>query len=91
MITYLLKNKIAVLLQAGLPDGAEFAHKHGWIVEMDGVIHHISDTGIVFSAGGDYVIVVYMYQPVQLIFDVANILFADLSTAVYNYYNVTDQ
>ncbi len=91
MITYLLKNKIAVLLQAGLPDGAEFAHKHGWIVEMDGVIHHISDAGIVFSAGGDYVIVVYMYQPVQLIFDVANVLFADLSTAVYNYYNVTNQ
>jgi beta-lactamase class A len=91
MISYLLKNKIAVLMQAGLPDGAQFAHKHGWIVELDGVIHHISDAGIVFSPGGDYVIAIYMYQPVQLIFDVGNALFADLSTAVYNYYNVTNQ
>lgn len=89
MINYLTENKIAVLLQAGLPDGTEFAHKHGWIVETDGVIRTISDAGIVFSPGGNYIIVMAMYQPTQLIFDVANLLFAQVSVAVYNYFNIS--
>ena len=90
MINYLAQNKIAVLLQAGLPDGTEFSHKHGWIVEGDGLIHTMLDAGIVFSPENDYVIVVAMYQPTQLIFDVANLLQAQISSAVYNYFNITD-
>jgi beta-lactamase class A len=89
MITYLTQNKIAMLLQAGLPDGTQFAHKHGWVVETnDGVIHSMIDAGIVFSPGGNYVMVVAMYQPTQLIFDIANVLFARISSATYNYFNI---
>lgn len=88
MITYLTNNKIAVLLQAGLPDGTRIGHKHGWITESDGLMHAIFDTGIVFSPAGDYVICVAMYHPVQLIFDTANLLTANISTAVYNYFNI---
>lgn len=87
MIDYLLKNKIAVLLQAGLPDGTRIAHKHGWITETDGLMHSISDAGIIYSAGGNYIMSVYMYNVTQLVFDPANRLVAQLSTAVYNYYN----
>ena len=89
MITYLTQNKIAVLLQAGLPDGTKIAHKHGWIVETDGVIHSIIDAGIVFTPGGNYVVVVAMYQPTQLIFDIANFLSAQISTTIYNYFNIS--
>jgi len=89
MITYLAQNKIAVLLQAGLPDGTNFSHKHGWITEADGLIHTMLDAGIVFSPNNDYVIVVAMYQPTQLIFDVANLLQAQISSAVYNYFNIS--
>lgn len=89
MIDYLLKNKIAVLLQAGLPDGTRIAHKHGWITETDGLMHSISDAGIIFSQGADYIMSVYMYNAVQLVFDPANRLVAQLSTAVYNYYNTS--
>jgi beta-lactamase class A len=89
MINYLLKNKIAVLLQAGLPDGTRIAHKHGWITETDGLMHSISDAGIIYSAGGNYIMSVSMYNPVQLVFDPANRLVAQLSTAVYNYYNTS--
>jgi beta-lactamase class A len=88
MITYLTQNKIAVLMQAGLPDGTNFGHKHGWVVEGDGLIHTILDAGIVFSPGSNYVVVLAMYQPTQLIFDVANFLSAQLSTAIYNYFNI---
>lgn len=89
MIDYLEENKIAVLLQAGLPDGTRIAHKHGWITETDGLMHSLSDTGIIFSAGGDYIMSVFMYNGVQLVFDPANRLVAQLSTAVYNYYNAS--
>ncbi|RJQ42610.1 MAG: hypothetical protein C4545_04475 [Anaerolineaceae bacterium] len=88
MITYLTSNKIGVLLQAGLPDGTRIGHKHGWITESDGLMHAIFDVGIVYSPAGDYVICVAMYHPVQLIFDSANLLTANISTAVYNYFNI---
>jgi beta-lactamase class A len=91
MINYLLNNKLAVLLTAGLPDGTHIAHKHGWITESDGLMHSISDAGIIFSSGGDYVMTVYMYQPTQLLFDPANRLVAQLSNAVYNYFNTPAQ
>ena len=89
MITFLTRNKIAQLLQAGLPDGTEFAHKHGWTTDYDtGVILSMIDAGIVFSPGGNYVIVTAMYQPTQLIWDIANVLFARISQATYNYFNI---
>ena len=91
MLNYLSKNKNGVLLQAGLPDGARFAHKHGWITEADGLMHSISDSGIVFSPGGDYSISVYMFHPDQIIFDPINLMVAQLSNAVFNYYNMTGQ
>jgi beta-lactamase class A len=91
MINYLLKNKIGILLELGLPDGTHIAHKHGWITESDGLMHSISDAGIIFSNGGDYIMAVYMYQPTQLVFDPANKLVAQLSSAVYNYYNTPAQ
>jgi beta-lactamase class A len=89
MLDYLAKNRIGVLIQAGLPEGTQIAHKHGWITEVDGVIHTISDAGIVYSPGGNYVLVVFLYHPVQLVFDTANLLTAQLSSAVYNFYNLT--
>jgi beta-lactamase class A len=88
MISYLVMNRIAVLLQAGLPEGTRIAHKHGWIIENDGLMHTISDAGLVYSPGGNYVISVYMYNPVQMLFDQANKMVAEISQAVYNYYNL---
>lgn len=89
MISYLASNRIAMLLQAGVPDGTQIAHKHGWSQEMDGLIHTMSDAAIIYTPGGNYIVTLYMYHPVQVIFDVANQLAADLSTAIYNYYNIT--
>ena len=88
MIQFLTENKIGTLLQAGLPDGTQFAHKHGWITETDGVIRAMNNAGIVFSPGGNYIISVAMYQPTQLIFNVGEVLFAQISSAVYNYFNI---
>jgi beta-lactamase class A len=91
MITYLTRNKTPVLIQAGLPDTAQIAHKHGWITSNDGLIHTICDAGIVYSNGGNYIMTIYMYHPTQLLFDPANQLVAQLSNAVYNYFNLTNK
>lgn len=88
MINYLVQDRIALLIQAGVPDGTNVGHKHGWVPDIYGVIHDMSDAAIVFTPGGDYVMTVFMYHPVQIVFDPANDLVKDLSRAVYNYYNI---
>jgi beta-lactamase class A len=89
MVYYLELDKIGVLIQGGLPDGAVIAHKHGWITEGDGFIHTVGDAGIIYSPGGDYILSIYMNHPTQLVWDSANLLVEELSLAVYNYYNQT--
>jgi len=91
MIAYLSTDKIGVLIEAGIPEGTQIAHKHGWITSSDGVIRNFSDAGIVYSAGGNFVLCIYAYHPNQIVFDQANVLFADLGGAVYNFYNLPGQ
>lgn len=88
MINYLIQDRIALLIQAGVPDGTNVAHKHGWVTDAYGIIHDISDAAIVFTPGGDFVFTIYMYHPVQIVFDPVNQLVKDLSRVIYNYYNI---
>lgn len=88
MVDWLVEDHIALLIQAGVPDGTRVAHKHGWVADSFFVIHDMSDAAIVFTPGGNYVLVVYLYHPVQLVFDPANELVKNLSRAVYNFYNL---
>ncbi len=88
MLDYLAQNDIGVLIKAGLPEGTRIAHKHGWIIEYDGLLHTMGDASIVYTPGGDYILVIFMHQPTQLVFDPANKIFSDLSRAVYNYFNL---
>jgi beta-lactamase class A len=90
MVSLLAANRIGVLIEAGVPSDAQVAHKHGWAVDVtDGVIHTMADAALVYSPGGDYVLVVFLYDPVQVVFDPVNVMVAQLSQAIYNYFNVT--
>ncbi len=91
ILDVLMRNKIGVLAEAGVPEGTPVAHKHGWTEESDGFVHTISDVGIVFSPNRDYVLIVFLYDPVQLLFEPGNALVAQLSQVVYNYYNPGQQ
>lgn len=88
MLNYLVMDKIALLIQAGVPDGTRVAHKHGWITDYLGIIHDMSDAAIVYTPGGDFVLAVYLYHPVQLVFDPSNELVSNLARAAYNFYNL---
>jgi beta-lactamase class A len=89
IIAYLVADKIGVLLEAGVPEGTQVAHKHGWVPDPDGVVRNFSDAGIIYTPGGNFVLSLYTHHPIQLVFDNTNQLFASLTQAVYNYFNMS--
>lgn len=92
MITFLASDNIGVLIEAGVPEGTQVAHKHGWISDPSSlVIQNISDAAIVYTPGGNYVLVIYAYHPQQTVWEPVSALFAQMSQAVYNYYNLPTQ
>lgn len=90
MIDNLLKDKTARLIEAGLPDGTNIAHKHGWVTDIYGIIHDMSDAAIVYTPSGNYVLTIFLYDVEQIIFDPANEMVKNLSRAIYNYYNLPE-
>jgi len=90
MISFLELDRLGTLIQAGVPEGTVVAHKHGWVTD-GGVMNHVSDAGIVFTPGGNYVLAIYTYHPVQVIWDEVSPLYAELSRAIYNYFNIPSQ
>ncbi len=84
----LARNKIALLSEAGVPDGTRVAHKHGWIEESDGLLHTMSDAAVIYTPGSDFVFTVYIYRQEQLVFDPANLLIARMAQTAYTYFNL---
>ena len=90
MVDLLSRRKIGNLIEAGLPEGISLAHIYGWEM-IDGVMLTLGDAAIVYTPGGDYVLVVMMYHPQQIIWQPASSLVADLSAVVYHYFSVGGQ
>jgi len=91
LIDFMAQDKLGSLLQAGVPDGTLVPHKHGYVPAPDGTVHDISDVGIVYSPGGNFAIAIYTYHPINNIWDTTNPLIANLTQAVYNYFNIAVQ
>jgi hypothetical protein len=72
-----------LLISAGVPAEARVAHKHGWTADTHG------NAGIVFTPGGNYVLVVALHKPTWLDFGESFPLITEISRTVYNYYNPT--
>lgn len=87
MLDVMLRNNIGVLIEAGIPEGTPIARKHGWTEEGDGFLRTISDAGIVFAPQTDYVQVIFLHDPLQLLFEPGNALMAQLSQVVFNAFN----
>ena len=81
IIGYLAQNKTASLIEGGVPEGVSVAHKEGLSDNAYG------DAAIVFSPNGDYILVEYIYTPGYLNWDYGSALIADISRAVFNYFN----
>jgi len=81
MIEWMSSNRIDSLIEAGVPVGTRVAHKQGFT----GNTH--ADAGLVFSPGGDFVLVVFLYRSEWLEWEESAPLIADIATAAYNYFN----
>jgi uncharacterized protein YraI len=81
IINTMSNNRINALIEMGVPEGTQVAHKHGWVDDTHG------DAGIVFTPGGDYAIVVAVHNPIWMNFEESFPLIAEISRTVYNYYN----
>jgi len=86
MLEVLSGNRIGRLIELGVPEGTRVAHKNGW-----GPPGTSADAAIVFSPGGDYVLVMYTWE---LDKDGNNLptlqaweLIEDVSRLTYNYFN----
>jgi len=75
------QNEIGSLIEEGVPPETPVAHRHGWLADTHG------DAGIVFSPGGDYVIVQFLYKPDWLEWETSAPLLANMSRATYNFFN----
>lgn len=81
MINWMSRNRTGTLIEGGVPPETKVAHKHGWT----GDTH--ADAGLLFTPGGDFVLVVFLHRPEWLAWDESAPLIADISTAAYNYFN----
>lgn len=59
MLDWLAKNGDKTRMVAGIPEGVRVEHKSGWIEDLS------ADVGIVRSPGGDYVLALYYYRPLD--------------------------
>ncbi len=84
ILSLLSENRIGVLIEAGVPEGTRVAHKHGW---TESPFTTLADAGIVFSPGGPYVLSIFIWNDTEMIWDPTSRMVADLSRAVYNYFN----
>jgi len=79
----LTQNPVRSMIGAGIPEGTPLAHKHGFADDTH------ADAGIVYSPGGDYVIVQFQYAPTEwLVWALSQPLFEDISRAAYNFFNI---
>lgn len=85
MLHAMSENKIGAMLEAGVPAGTRIAHKHGWVNETHG------DAGIVFTPGGDFVLVAMLHDSTGadpwLDYTLSFPLVAEITRTVYNYFN----
>jgi beta-lactamase class A len=82
IIDLMILNEEGNLIRYGVPDGTPVSHKHGWARATH------ADAGIVFSPGGNFIIVEYLSQPGDwLLASYSFPILREIARAAYNYFN----
>ncbi len=84
MIDWLAANELGTLIQGGVPAGTVVAHKHAWAAGEP-----IADGGLVFTPGGDYALVYYIWYPEYTYWDENKVILEDISRFAYSFFNPT--
>lgn len=93
MIELLSGNVINRLIELGVPPGTRVAHKNGWGgTARSGA--NVSDAAIVYSPGGTYILVAYMWEKYASQDGIGTLVpweaIEGVSRIVYNYFNPTN-
>lgn len=81
ILGYMAENQTGVQIDGGVPEGIKVAHKEGLSDNAYG------DAAVIFSPATDYILVEYIWTPDYLNWDYGQPIMADISRAVYNYFN----
>jgi beta-lactamase class A len=82
IIDLMILNEEGNLIRFGVPAGTPVSHKHGWIPNTH------ADAGIVYTPGGDFVLVEYVHRPGGwLLADESFPILREIARATYNYFN----
>lgn len=85
IIDLMVLNEEGNLIRYGVPEDTAVSHKHGWARATH------ADAGIVFSPGGDFVIVEYLDQPGDwLLADQSFPILRDIARMTFNFFNMDD-
>jgi len=69
------------LIETGIPAQVRLAHRPAWANDTH------ADAGLVFSPGGDYVFVVFVWRHEYLPWEVSSPLVTELTQATYDFFN----
>lgn len=81
VLEWLKKNQFYSLLEEGMPEGPEIAHKHGWA----GDTH--ADVALVYTDKGDFLLSVYLYAPEWLTWEESVATFATIGQLTYQFFH----
>ncbi|CAG1014891.1 hypothetical protein ANAEL_05108 [Anaerolineales bacterium] len=92
MVELLSGNIINRLIELGAPLGTRIAHKNGWGGSFQ-IGANVSDAAIVYSPGGNYILVTYMWEAKADQSGIGSLLpwegIEGISRIVYNFFNPT--
>ncbi len=81
MLEIMAGDRTGSMIEAGLPPGTPFARKT-WLGRR-----YTRRCGHRLQSGGDFILVVYLYRPGWLEWEISNPLISRIATATYNYFN----
>jgi hypothetical protein len=81
MIDWMARIQADSHLRAGIPAEMPIAHKQSFTSDTH------ADAALVFSPGGDFTLVVFLYRPEWLDWEESSALMTEIGTATYNYFN----
>ena len=84
MLDLLSQNNFPWLIEGGVPEGTRVAHKHGY---TESPLEEVGDAAIVYTPGGHFVLVIFLWNDTEMIWEPTSRFVSDLATTIYNYYN----
>ncbi len=91
MVSILSELKPLQFIDTTLPPETTVADKYGYVIELDGLLHSITDAAIIYTPDADFVIVLSVYQS-EWLYEVEGArVIGRLAQTVYNFFNPNNQ